>query len=72
VRDNGIGIPEELQPFLINKYTRAGRTGLNGEKTTGLGLSIIKSLIDMHNGKIWLESKENKGTAFYIELPKQL
>jgi len=72
VRDNGIGIPDVLQPFLFDKYTRAGRVGLNGEETTGLGMSIIKSLIDLHKGKIWFESEENNGTTFYIELPKLL
>jgi two-component system sensor histidine kinase VicK len=35
-------------------------------------MSIIKSLIELHEGKIWLESKENKGSTFYIQLPKQM
>jgi two-component system sensor histidine kinase VicK len=72
VRDNGIGIPDTLQPFLFDKFTRARRNGLNGEKSTGLGMSIIKSLIELHNGKIWLESEEKKGSTFYVELPKQM
>jgi two-component system sensor histidine kinase VicK len=72
VRDNGIGIPEVLQPFLFDKFTRARRVGLKGEETTGLGLSIIKSLIELHKGKIWFESKENQGSTFFIEIPKTL
>jgi two-component system sensor histidine kinase VicK len=72
VRDNGIGIPEGMQPFLFDKFTRARRVGLKGEETTGLGLSIIKSLIELHKGKIWFESKENKGSTFFIEIPKIL
>jgi two-component system sensor histidine kinase VicK len=72
VKDNGIGIPEVMQPFIFDKFTRARRTGLKGEETTGLGLSIIKSLIELHKGKIWFESKENKGSTFFIEIPKTL
>ncbi|QJD96342.1 PAS domain-containing protein [Mucilaginibacter robiniae] len=69
VRDNGIGIPDHLQPYIFDKFTKARRLGLNGEETTGLGMSIIKTIVELHGGRIWLESKENMGTAFYIELP---
>jgi two-component system sensor histidine kinase VicK len=72
IRDNGIGIPDAMQPFLFDKFTRARRIGLKGEETTGLGLSIIKSLIEFHKGKIWFESKENQGSTFFIEIPKTL
>jgi two-component system sensor histidine kinase VicK len=70
VRDNGIGIPENLQPYLFDKFTRARRPGLNGEDTTGLGMSIIKTLVEYHGGTIRLESKENEGSAFFITIPK--
>lgn len=71
VKDNGIGIPENLQPFLFDKFTKARRNGLHGEPSTGLGMSIIKTIIEWHGGRIWFESTENKGTTFYIELPKK-
>lgn len=70
VRDNGIGIPEELQPYLYDKFTRARRRGLNGEDAVGLGMSIIKTIIELHGGNIRLESKENEGSAFFITIPK--
>ncbi len=70
VRDNGIGIPENLQPYLFDKFTRARRTGLRGEEPVGLGMSIIKTIVELHGGKIWFESKENVGSTFYIEIPK--
>lgn len=70
VRDNGIGIPDELKPHLFKKYTKASRTGLRGEPSNGLGLYIIKEIIVLHNGKIWYDSEPGKGTTFYIELPK--
>jgi len=70
VTDTGIGIPKELQPFLFDKFTKARRPGVHGEPTTGLGLSIIKTIVEWHTGHIWFESAEGKGTTFYIEVPK--
>lgn len=69
VKDDGVGIPSDLQPFLFDKFTRAARTGLKGEKTVGLGMSITKTIIELHRGKIWFESEVDKGTAFYIRIP---
>jgi two-component system, OmpR family, sensor histidine kinase VicK len=71
VADNGIGIPKSLQKELFNKFTRARRPGLRGEPSTGLGMSIIKTIVEWHQGKIWVESEENQGTTFFIELPKE-
>lgn len=70
VADNGIGIPAHLQADLFDKFTKARRPGLKGEPTTGLGMSICKLIVEWHKGNIWFESQENKGTTFYIELPK--
>jgi two-component system sensor histidine kinase VicK len=69
VADSGIGIPQDLQPVLFDKFTKARRIGLRGEKTNGLGMSLIKTIVELHNGRIWLESAEGKGTTFYVELP---
>lgn len=71
MEDNGIGIPEHLQKDIFQKFSKAGRTGLKGEKSVGLGMSIIKKIIDWHNGKIWFKSEENKGTTFFIQMPKE-
>jgi two-component system sensor histidine kinase VicK len=70
VADTGIGIPAELQPFIFDKFTKARRQGIHGEPTTGLGLSIIKTIVEWHNGRIWFKSGEGKGTTFYVEAPK--
>jgi len=70
VADNGIGIPQKYHATLFDKFTEARRSGLHGERSTGLGMSIIKTIIEWHNGEIWFESEENKGTTFYIKLPK--
>ena len=71
VRDTGIGIPKKYHATLFDKFTNARRSGLKGEVSTGLGMSIIKTIIEWHNGHIWFESEENKGTTFYIHLPLQ-
>lgn len=71
IRDDGVGIPKHLQHQLFDKFTKARRTGLRGEPSTGLGMSLIKTIVEWHKGRIWFESEENKGTIFYIELPKE-
>lgn len=70
LKDNGIGIPQHVQPFLFDRFTKARRQGLKGEETTGLGMSITKKMVELHRGKIWFESKENQGTTFFIEIPR--
>jgi two-component system, OmpR family, sensor histidine kinase VicK len=69
VADDGIGIPRKLQPFLFNKHTKAGRTGLDGQESVGLGMWIVKALTDAHGGRVWVESEENEGTTVYVEIP---
>ncbi|HYC87253.1 MAG TPA: sensor histidine kinase [Chryseosolibacter sp.] len=70
VTDLGIGIPEHLRPLIFESQFGAGRTGLNGEKSIGLGLSICKNLSDILNGTIGFESSEGKGSTFYFTLSK--
>ena len=69
VRDTGIGIPGKQHAQLFDKFNPARRAGLNGETTTGLGLFIAKQIVQLHGGDIWLESCEQEGTTFFIELP---
>ena len=54
---------------MIN-FQKQEEKGLEGEQTTGLGMSIVKQIVELHKGNIWVESAENIGTEFYIELPK--
>lgn len=69
IADSGIGIPEHLQPYLFDRFSKAGRLGLKGEKSHGLGLNICKQIVEQHGGKIHLESKVKEGTKFHIVLP---
>jgi two-component system sensor histidine kinase VicK len=69
VQDDGIGIPNNIQPFLFDKYSVAKRSGTNGKESTGLGMWIVKSLVEDHKGKIWFDSSEGIGSTFYVEIP---
>ena len=69
VQDTGIGIPGKLHNQLFDKFNPTRRTGLHGEATTGLGLFIAKQIVQLHGGDIWLESREQEGTTFFVELP---
>lgn len=70
IADSGIGIPQRYHATLFEKFSDARRRGLNGEHSTGLGMSIIKTIVEWHHGTIRFESEEDKGTIFYIQLPK--
>lgn len=70
VADTGIGIPEKYHATLFDKFSDARRSGLKGEQSTGLGMSIIKTIVEWHDGRIWFESEVGKGTTFFIQLPK--
>ncbi len=72
VKDEGIGIPEDMQDKVFDVFTEARRKGTSKESTFGLGLSICKQIIEAHDGKIWLESKDGLGTSFYVQLHKYL
>lgn len=70
IKDNGVGIPEADRGDIFLKKVK-GRVGLKGEKSSGLGLSIAKKLVDLLNGRIWFESSEAEGSTFFILLPKE-
>jgi two-component system sensor histidine kinase VicK len=71
VEDHGIGIPDQLKPFVFDRKGGAGRTGLNGERSIGMGLSICKNLVQLLRGEMWFESSEGTGSIFYFRLPKE-
>jgi len=69
ISDNGIGIPRKEQATIFDKFTRASNAKLIKTDGTGLGLYFTKQIVGLLGGKIWLESEENKGVTFYVELP---
>lgn len=69
VIDNGIGIEKKNQKKIFNKFTQINDYSTKNESSTGLGLTISKEFIKLHNGKIEVESELNKGATFIITLP---
>ena len=69
VADNGVGIPECDVRKLFRIEEKVSSIGTEGEKSTGLGLLLCKEFIDMHGGKIWVESVVGKGSKFYFSIP---
>ncbi|MCB0219981.1 MAG: HAMP domain-containing histidine kinase [Chrysiogenetes bacterium] len=74
VRDSGTGIPPEVQAILFDPMALARRRKHENQKignalSTGLGLSIVKRFVEMHGGRIWVESEPGEGSVFWVELP---
>ena len=69
ITDHGIGIDSDKLFTIFEPFTQASRRGTAGEKSIGLGLSICKKIVELHNGKIWVESKTNVGSEFFVVLP---
>ncbi|MDN3492619.1 tetratricopeptide repeat-containing sensor histidine kinase [Winogradskyella bathintestinalis] len=70
VEDTGVGIAQENIDKLFAAHKNFTTAGTKNEKGTGLGLSIAKDLVELNNGRIWVESTQNVGSKFYIEIPK--
>ena len=68
--DNGIGIPSEEQNRIFERFYQIEDHLTRHHGGMGLGLSIAKQLIDMHGGKIWVESVEGRGSKFIFLLPQ--
>ena len=71
VKDNGVGISEINQKEIFKTFYQIDTSTSRKRDGSGLGLAICKGIIEGLGGKIWVESKENIGTTFYFEIPKQ-
>jgi signal transduction histidine kinase len=69
IQDNGIGISEKNQVHLFEKFFRVGNQKVHNVKGLGLGLYYTSQIVKAHGGEIRIESKENKGAEFIIEIP---
>lgn len=69
IADTGIGIPENQQSKIFTKFFRADNASSYKADGTGLGLYIVKTIVEKMDGKIWFESAENKGATFYVAIP---
>ncbi|WP_241077711.1 PAS domain S-box protein [Flavimarina sp. Hel_I_48] len=66
IKDNGCGIPEEYHEKIFKIFSSA----TTDKKSTGIGLSIVKKIVDLYNGRVWLNSVPNEGTTFYFSIKK--
>jgi hypothetical protein len=69
VEDSGPGIAADDVPRLFNKFAQLSGKRPAGAKGTGLGLAISKGIVEMHGGRLWVESQPDKGSKFYVLLP---
>jgi len=69
VTDTGIGINQKLLGQLFQLDSNIGRLGTEGEASSGLGLILCKEFVEMHGGKIWVDSEVGKGSTVHFELP---
>lgn len=70
VSDTGSGIPADDVPHLFQKFYRVDNSATRAVGGTGLGLFIARKIIELYNGRIWVESEVGKGSSFYINLPR--
>ncbi len=69
VQDKGLGIPPDEMKNLFKPFQRTSVKSTGGEKSTGLGLVIVKRIVNGHGGRIWVESQVSIGSTFYVTLP---
>ncbi|MEP7291419.1 MAG: ATP-binding protein, partial [Chloroflexota bacterium] len=69
VEDNGIGIPSQHLPRIFETFYRARQVGTENIEGRGLGLSLVKTIIERHNGEVWVESEAGSGSRFGFRIP---
>ncbi|MCL2065248.1 MAG: tetratricopeptide repeat-containing sensor histidine kinase [Candidatus Cloacimonetes bacterium] len=69
ISDTGIGMDEKIISKLFQQYSKSGRKGTAGEESTGLGLYIVKKIIEQHNGTVEVFSEIDKGSDFVVKIP---
>jgi two-component system phosphate regulon sensor histidine kinase PhoR len=69
VKDTGVGIPAQAKAHVFQKFYRVEGSQTRELEGMGLGLATVKSIVERHSGRVWVESKEGEGSTFYFTLP---
>jgi signal transduction histidine kinase len=69
IKDTGIGINEEMLPFIFERFMQVNKSLTRDVEGTGMGLSLVKAFIELHKGRIEVSSKEKIGTEFTVFFP---
>lgn len=72
VKDTGCGIPKDKLNNIFSRFERVETSEIEYREGSGIGLSLVKSLVEMHGGYIWVESELGKGTEFFMKLPAKI
>ena len=72
VKDSGIGIPNDQQEHIFDRFRQGGDSTSKTNEGTGLGLTISKNLVDLLGGEMWMKSREGEGSVFYFTLPYEV
>jgi signal transduction histidine kinase len=70
IRDQGIGIPEDELPYIFERFYRADKSRNRLTGGSGIGLTIVKSIVEAHGGYVSVESRLQEGSCFTVMLPK--
>jgi signal transduction histidine kinase len=71
LQDTGIGIADDEKIHIFERFYKADKARARGESGSGLGLSIVKRIVDMHGGEIAVDSQLGQGTTFVVKLPNR-
>ncbi|PJF40480.1 MAG: hypothetical protein CUN55_12675 [Phototrophicales bacterium] len=69
IKDTGVGIPISQQSQVFDRFFRAEQKAIKHITGTGLGLSLVKTVVENHEGNVWFESEEGVGTTFFVSIP---
>lgn len=72
VKDTGLGVPSEMKELIFQRFVQLDKTTSRNNEGSGIGLSIVKSLVQMHGGRISVNSEQGRGSEFIIEIPDRI
>ena len=72
VKDDGIGIPKEMREVIFNRFVQVNKSLNRLKEGSGIGLALVKSIIELHNGKVYIANNDDKGSEFVVLLPNAI